>query len=127
MKIAHVALWTRRLEELRAFYAKYFGAASGEKYVNAVKGFESYFLRFDGDASLEIIRSAQVTEPAVPDRIGWAHLAFGVADREAVRALTERMRRDGITVAGEPRQTGDGCYESVVLDPDGNRIEIVVG
>jgi lactoylglutathione lyase len=23
-----------------------------------------------------------------------------------------------------PRRTGDGYYESVVLDPDGNRVEI---
>ena len=24
----------------------------------------------------------------------------------------------------EPRRTGDGYYESVIIDPDGNRIEI---
>jgi lactoylglutathione lyase len=24
-----------------------------------------------------------------------------------------------------PRRTGDGYYESVVVDPDGNRIEII--
>jgi lactoylglutathione lyase len=27
-------------------------------------------------------------------------------------------------VQGEPRRTGDGYYESVVLDPDGNVVEI---
>jgi lactoylglutathione lyase len=27
-------------------------------------------------------------------------------------------------VLDEPRCTGDGYYESVVLDPDGNRIEL---
>jgi lactoylglutathione lyase len=27
-------------------------------------------------------------------------------------------------VVGEPRTTGDGYYESVVLDPDGNRVEL---
>ena len=27
-------------------------------------------------------------------------------------------------IAGGPRRTGDGYYESVVFDPDGNRIEI---
>jgi lactoylglutathione lyase len=25
-----------------------------------------------------------------------------------------------------PRRTGDGCYERVVLDPEGNRIETTV-
>jgi len=28
-------------------------------------------------------------------------------------------------VVGEPRYTGDGYYESCILDPDGNRIEII--
>jgi len=28
-------------------------------------------------------------------------------------------------VISEPRTTGDGYYESVVLDPDGNRVEIM--
>jgi lactoylglutathione lyase len=41
-----------------------------------------------------------------------------------VDCLTERLRVDGITVVDGPRRTGDGYYESVVIDPDGNRIEI---
>ena len=40
--------------------------------------------------------------------------------------LTAQLRGVGCTVVGEPRRTGDGYYESVVLDPDGNRIEITV-
>jgi lactoylglutathione lyase len=43
-----------------------------------------------------------------------------------VDTLTERLRADGYRVVGEPRTTGDGYYESVVLDLDGNRIEITV-
>ena len=35
------------------------------------------------------------------------------------------MRSEGYTIAGEPRTSGDGYFESVVLDPDGNRIECV--
>jgi lactoylglutathione lyase len=43
-----------------------------------------------------------------------------------VDSLTARLRQDGYRVVGEPRRTGDGYYESVVLDPDGNRVEITV-
>ena len=38
--------------------------------------------------------------------------------------LTETLRKDGYTVLGEPMTTGDGCYESAVADPEGNRVEI---
>ncbi len=33
--------------------------------------------------------------------------------------------RIGLPVIDGPRRTGDGYYESVVLEPDGNRIEIM--
>lgn len=53
-----------------------------------------------------------------------AHFSISVDGKDAVNALTERLREDGYTIAGEPRTTGDGYYESVVLDPEGNYIEI---
>ena len=40
--------------------------------------------------------------------------------------LTRRLAADGYRVLGGPRRTGDGYYESAVLDPDGNRIELTV-
>lgn len=38
--------------------------------------------------------------------------------------MTERLREDGYEILGEHRITGDGYYECVVADPDGDRIEI---
>jgi len=43
-----------------------------------------------------------------------------------VDALTQRLSDAGHLVIDGPRSTGDGYYESVVLDPDGNRVEITV-
>ena len=43
-----------------------------------------------------------------------------------VDALTGRLQSDGYRVTGLPRWTGDGFYESVILDPDGNRVEITI-
>lgn len=127
MKIEHIAIWTRDLERLRKFYGQYFGAVAGEKYVNPKKNFQSYFLSFESGARLEIMQM-----PGIPDSsneintqaIGLAHFAIDAGNRTAVNELTEKLRNDGFEVAGEPRTTGDGYYESVVLDPDGNRIEI---
>ena len=58
--------------------------------------------------------------------IGLNHLAVSVGSKEKVDQMTERLRNDGYKVISEPRSTGDGYYESVVRDPDGNRIEITV-
>jgi lactoylglutathione lyase len=40
--------------------------------------------------------------------------------------LTEQLRDSGYKIIGEPRTTGDGYYESVVLDRENNTIEITV-
>ena len=58
------------------------------------------------------------------ERMGLTHLAISLGSEAAVNEITERLRLDGITVLDGPRRTGDGYYESVVLDPEGNRIEI---
>ena len=52
------------------------------------------------------------------------HLAITVGSERLVDELTQRIKDDGYQVLDGPRRTGDGYYESVVVDPDGNRIEI---
>jgi lactoylglutathione lyase len=129
MQIEHVAIWTHNLEELKDFYATYFAAAVGNKYRNSHKQFESYFLTFTTGARLELMQ-----RPTIPTTkndsesqfTGYIHLAFAVGSQEQVDQLTERLRHAGYKIADEPRRTGDGYYESVVLDPDGNRIEITI-
>lgn len=125
MRIEHLAIWTRDLERMKVFYEKYFGAAAGPKYHNPDKKFESYFLTFDGGARLELM-----TQPGIPvtgsQDLGLAHFAMAVGSKQEVNRLTEQLRSNGFIISGEPRITGDGYYESVVLDPDGNRVEITI-
>ena len=65
-------------------------------------------------------------EPKGQMRTGYIHLAFSLGSREAVDALTERLRQNGYPVLSGPRVTGDGYYESCVLDPEENQIELTV-
>lgn len=128
-RIEHAAIWTENLEQLADFYGKYFGAIAGDKYVNPTKGFESRFLSFAGGARIEIMKSSMlnpVKDERGAHRMGYAHLAVSVGSAQSVDALTNRLKQDGFEVVDGPRQTGDGYYESVVLDPDGNRVEITV-
>ena len=127
-RIHHLALYTVHLESLRRFYVQYFGAISGEKYVNERKGFASYFLRFESGAQLEIMEKVGVftsQNDPLQESLGYTHLAIEVGEEVDVCALTERMRTEGVPILGEPRRTGDGYFESIVADPDGNRIELV--
>ena len=128
MKIDHLALWTFDLERSRLFYENYFDAKAGDKYFNPKKNFESYFLSFKDGCRLEIMQMPGVIplERGVKQHTGLIHFAMSVGDKAAVDILTETLRTDGYEIVGEPRMTGDGYYESVVLDPDGNRIEITI-
>jgi lactoylglutathione lyase len=128
MHIEHIALWTRDIERLRSFYETWFGAAAGDRYVNESTGFRSYFLTFPSGSRLEIMslktmddHTAGMGPPA-----GYAHIAFSTGSEEAVDTLTQRLADGGHTVIDGPRRTGDGYYESVILDPDGNRVEITI-
>ena len=126
MKIHHIAIWTFRLEEMKEFYTRYFKGTSNEKYVNPKKGFESYFIRFDSGADLELMSRTDIQDsPIEENRLGLTHFAISLDSKEEVLQLTEELRAKGYTIAGEPRTSGDGYFESVVLDPDGNRIECV--
>ncbi len=53
-------------------------------------------------------------------------LAISIGSEAMVDWLTQKLRKDGFPIEDGPRRTGDGYYESVVLDHDGNRIEIAV-
>jgi lactoylglutathione lyase len=129
MKIEHIAIWTADLEGLKVFYETYFQAQAGAKYTNPAKGFESYFLTFSSGPRLELMALTTLAEPPPGQdapRAGYAHLAFSAGSRPAVDVLTARLSRDGYQVLDGPRVTGDGYYESSLLDPDGNRLEITI-
>jgi lactoylglutathione lyase len=127
MTIEHLAIWTEQLEGLKDFYIRFFGARANEKYQNSVKQFNSYFLNFENGCRLELMQMPGITKAGEALRpAGLAHFAIATGKKESVDALTEQLRKEGYIIAGEPRWTGDGYYESVVLDPDGNKIEITV-
>lgn len=126
MKIDHIAIWVRDLEKSKGFYTQYFHMKCSEKYLNAKKGFSSYFLSFEEGARIEIMHRDDIQKSHKNAALifGFTHLAISVGSKEKVDELTEQLRGNGYQISGEPRTTGDGYYESVVLDPEGNAVEI---
>lgn len=129
MRIEHLAIWTDDIAKLKAFYCKYFQATAGSVYSNPTKGFESCFLKFQAGARLELMKSTRLDLARIPlgsQPFGLTHFAVSVGTMENVDALTLRLKNDGVLILDGPRWTGDGYYESVVIDPGGNLIELTV-
>lgn len=155
MKIEHIAIWVKDIDKVCEFYRKYFGGVVHPIYHNPVKQFTSRFVTFDDGARLEIMHRPDIDHvwPVTSlqsdmltlghagvqaprrdtrdrmfhvERLGFTHVSFSVGSKEEVDRLTKEMSTDGIQVVGQPRTTGDGYYESVILDPEGNRVEITV-
>ena len=129
MYIEHLAIWCVDLERMKDFYVRYLGAVANGKYHNPNKQFSSYFLQFEHGPRLELMQMPGILYNAagkVQQYTGLAHFAISVGTIGKVNELTELFRAHGYSIAGEPRHTGDGYYESIVLDPEGNKIEITV-
>ena len=127
IKIEHLAIWTADLEKAKEFYVKYFDMICSDKYHNPIKKFTSYFLSFkESTVRIELMHRPDILEYNGKKGInnGITHFAISVGSKELVNALTERLRADNFIIESEPRTTGDGYYESVILDTEGNLIEI---
>ena len=125
MRIEHIAMYVNDLEAAKDFFLTYFDARVDARYHNRSTDFRSFFLRFDDGARLELMkRPVMEAAPKTLTRTGYIHIAFQLGSREAVDALTRRLQQDGYTLLSGPRVTGDGYYESGILDLEGNQIEI---
>ena len=98
MKLEHIAVWTRDIERLAAFWRAAFGGTVGPLYESRNQvGFHS--------------------RPAAENRIGTRVAAGEAVVDAAVIRLAARL-------VAPPRWTGDGYYEAIIRDPDGNLIEL---
>jgi lactoylglutathione lyase len=125
MEIAHIALWTRDLEESVSFWRRYFDAEAGEIYQSARRpGFTSCFVSLPGaHAKIELMTAPWITDAPEPECVGWDHLAISLGNAAAVDAMATLCYAEDLLLS-PPRTTGDGFYEAVISTPDGLRIEI---
>jgi lactoylglutathione lyase len=127
MNIAHVALWTSNLDRSCDFYREVFGAEIGPTYRSKrTLGFTSRFARFPEGPAIELMAFPQLApQSGCGLRVGWGHIAISLGTEEAVTTLAKKMESNDTLVSG-PRWTGDGYFEAVISDPDGNLIEVTI-
>ena len=128
MRIDHIALFCRDLEQMRQFFLDHFEGVSNEFYHNPRTGLKTYILSFpDGGARLELMQRPNTIEadPSKPN-IGFIHVSFALGSKEAVDAKTIELRDAGYKIISGPRTTGDGYFESCILGPESIQIEITI-
>jgi lactoylglutathione lyase len=106
---------------MKLFYVENFQAKAGNIYNNPKTNFTSCFISFDSGCKLELMYN--------PDRTikgTFEHIAISVGKNSEVDRITENLKAKGFIISSGPRVTGDGYYESVFTDPEGNKIEITV-
>ncbi len=126
-QIEHIALATNDVECLSGFYRQLGGMASPLS-TDSGTGLRSCVLDFCG-VRLEVFERPGRREGADGDALapGLMHLGFALGSADAVDELSRVIAAAGHRVLEAPRRAGElGRYESVVLDPDGNRVKLTV-
>jgi lactoylglutathione lyase len=126
-QVEHIALATNDAERLCEFY-QLLGPMASPAASDPGTGVRSRVLDFCG-VGLELFeqpgRRPGVAGGALAP--GFVHLGFALGSADAVDELTRVIAAAGHRVVERPHRTGElGRYESVVLDPDGNRVILTV-
>jgi lactoylglutathione lyase len=121
-------MWVDDIDAICNFYCRYFAATVGARYENPTKGFASRFVSFASGARIEVMSTttlSPVRHETGAQRMGLTHFAMSLGSEQAVDDLARTLLQNGVPVIDGPRRTGDGYYEAVILDPEGNRVELV--
>lgn len=122
MKMHHIAFWTKNVELLVEFYKTHF---DGEVLFCHESGdFRCVFIKICSSITIEIMTRSSLQGSMKEERIGYSHFSIEVDSKDEVNRLTDYFIENKLPMAKVKEQYDDGFYESAVLDPDGNIIEI---
>ena len=126
-QIELIALATDDVEGLRDFYLQ-LGAVASAPSSDPDTGLRSCMLDFCG-VRLDLFEPLPGGEGVVDvtRSTGLVQLGFVLGSADAVDELCESIAAAGHRVLKLPHRAGElGRYESIVLDPDGNRVKLTV-
>ncbi|MDR2597058.1 MAG: VOC family protein [Treponema sp.] len=126
MELNHIALYVNDLGKMKLFYEKYFNTKANKMYNNPKTGLKTYFLEFNSSCRIEITNKEKLSNVTKEiNSVGYINIAFSAGGKNKVDELTELLENDWYRITSKPGTTEDGYYESCIIDPEGNQIEIV--
>ena len=126
-QLGQIALATDDVEGLCDFY-RLLGGVASPPCIDREAGLQSCILDFCG-VRLELLERPDQREGAAAhgQSSGLVYLSFALGTADSVDELSGVIAAAGYRVLEPPQRTCEtGCYESVVLDPDGNRLKLTV-
>jgi len=125
-RVEHIALATNDIARLCEFY-QLLGAMASPVATDPGSGLRSCVLDFCG-VGLKLFERPGRCEGAVGGLpAGLVYLGFALGSADAVDELSRVIAAAGHRVLERPHRAGElGRYESLVLDPDGNRVNLTV-
>jgi catechol 2,3-dioxygenase-like lactoylglutathione lyase family enzyme len=122
MKLHHISFWTRDIDTLVEFYEKHF---DGKVLFRHQAGdFKCVFIEICSSITIELMTHSNLSINGIHESVGFAHFSIEVGSQEEVNRLTDYFIANRVPLQKAKELYDDGFYESAVLDPDGNIIEI---
>lgn len=116
IRLGHAVLKMKDLAAAERFYGDLAGFDLASKRPGAI------FFRLGADHhTLAVMQVGPDAAPPVKNQVGLYHLAFQVADLEALKTLYRRFKENGVEIAGTVRH--GSSYSFYCFDPEGNELE----
>lgn len=122
MKLHHIAFWTKDIEKLTEFYSTHFDGEVLFKHQNG--DFRCSFIKIASSLTIELMTRTNLSDGILKEMVGYSHFSLEVDSKDEVNRLTDYFQEQKVLFEKMKEQYDDGFYESSVLDPDGNIIEI---
>ena len=127
MQIERMVLLVAELNKTKSFYQKYFRAQVAQEFYDDEAGSQGCLLKFSNQINLELLQgSGRHFTPGDTNRhSGYIRLAISVGSGEMVESLTKAMVNDGFECVLDPKPDFADKMHAIVLDPDGNEVELL--
>jgi catechol 2,3-dioxygenase-like lactoylglutathione lyase family enzyme len=115
IRLNHVGVWAKNLNESLAFYTKVMGFREGFVMKDPQGNPTTYYLQVNKDTFLELAKAPADRQP------GLSHVGIWVDD---IKSVVSTLRERGQKI-DDPRVLGSKAPLTNITDPDGNRIELL--